>query len=313
MAAAPAAPPFVVVAIPTFRRPEQLVQLLQSLAAMHDRPAMAILIADNDDRGRGGIVAAQALVEQGFPIPIDAFPVAEPGLCHNRNALVARALAHPQMTHVAMLDDDQWVDPDWIATLTREAFAQDADIVAGPVLFEFEGATPDWNAAIPLFRAEPHATGPVDMLFSLTNALSTRACWEATPAPWFDLRFNQIGGEDFDLYSRWKAQGLRFGWTKAAVVHEIVPSDRAQLPWIWRRMWRVGNTDTMVAWKHAGAARRGWLVARTLLMTGAAVATAPLSLRSRLARIERTGRIIRLGGRIAGLTGYGWREYADRS
>lgn len=312
MAVAATPSPFVVVAIPTFRRPAQLVQLLRSLGAMHDRPAMTILIADNDDRNRGGIAAAEALAAEGFPIPIDAFPVTEAGLCHNRNALVARALADPRMTHVAMLDDDQWVDPDWIATLTREALAQDADVVAGPVLFAFDGETPDWNAAIPLFRAEPHATGPVDMLFSLTNALSRRACWESTLRPWFDLRFNQIGGEDFDLYSRWKAQGLHFGWTTAAVVHEIVPADRAQLRWIWRRMWRVGNTDTMVAWKHAGGGKRAWLVARTLLMTGASLATAPLALRSRLARIERTGRLLRLGGRIAGLAGYGLREYARR-
>lgn len=299
----------VAIAVPTFRRPDQLRTLLASLAVQVDAPPMTIVIADNDRQRREGIMTAEAMATAGYSHAIDAFVVERPGLCHARNALVDHALAVRGVTHVAMLDDDQWVAPDWLASLLAAHRAHGADITGAPVRYQFDGPPPHWNDALFVFQAERRDDGPTDMLFSLTSAIADRALWDATPAPWFDTRLNQIGGEDLDLYTRWAAAGRRFGWTNTTEVFESVPADRTTLRWAWRRVWRVGNTDTIVAWNRAGIARRGLLVLRTLAMTAAALLLWPVSALSAERRLTATGRVIRQFGRIAGLTGHGFKEY----
>jgi succinoglycan biosynthesis protein ExoM len=299
----------VAIAVPTFRRPDQLRTLLASLAAQVDAPSMTIVIADNDRQRREGVATAEAMVAAGYIHAIDAFVVETPGLCHARNALVDHALAVRGATHVAMLDDDQWVGPDWLARLLAAHRAYGADMTGAPVRYQFDGPPPHWNDALFVFQAERRDDGPTGMLFSLTSAIADRALWDSTPAPWFDTRLNQIGGEDLDLYTRWAAAGRRFGWTNTTEVFESVPADRTTLRWAWRRVWRVGNTDTIVAWNRAGAARRGVLLLRTLAMTGAALVLWPLSALSTQRRLTATGRVIRQFGRIAGLTGHGFKEY----
>lgn len=300
----------VAIAVPTFRRPGQLRTLLESLAVQADAPRMTIVIADNDRQGREGVATAQAMVAADYPHAIDAFIVETPGLCHARNALVDHALAVRGATHVAMLDDDQWVAPDWLAKLLAAHRRHGADITGAPVRYQFDGPAPHWHDALFVFQPERRDDGPTSMLFSLTSAIAERRLWETTDAPWFDARLNQIGGEDLDLYTRWAAAGRRFGWTNSTEVAESVPADRTTLRWAWRRIWRVGNTDTIVGWNRASGLRRAKLVARTFAMTGAALLLWPLSILSRRQRLRATGRVIRQFGRIVGLTGHGFREYS---
>ncbi|KZE18041.1 MULTISPECIES: glycosyltransferase family 2 protein [Sphingomonas] len=300
----------VVIAVPTYRRPDQLRKLLDSLAVQVDAPPMTVVIADNDRVRHEGVAMAEAMLAAGYPHAIDAFVVDTPGLCHARNALVDHALAVDAATHVAMLDDDQWVAPDWLARLLAAHRRHGADITGAPVRYQFDGAPPHWNDALFVFQPESRDDGPTSMLFSLTSAVADRRLWETTPAPRFDTRLNQIGGEDLDLYTRWAAEGRRFGWTNTTDVFEAVPADRTTLRWAWRRIWRVGNTDTIVAWNRSGGARRVKLVARTLAMTGAALLLWPLSVLSRRRRLRATGRVIRQFGRIAGLSGHAFKEYA---
>ena len=299
----------VAVAVPTFRRPAQLRKLLETLAAQEGAPRLTILVADNDAAGAEGLGVAATMVAGGYPHAIDAFPVAAPGLCHARNALVARALADGSVTHVAMLDDDQWVPPGWMRTLAAAHVRTGADVTGAPVRYHFDGPTPAWHRSLIIFASERRAEGPAAMLYNLGSSLSNRAAWEELPAPWFDLRLNEIGGEDLDLYTRWAAAGVRFAWTTETEAHESVPPARAELGWAWRRLWRIGNTDTLVAWNHAGTMRRLILIARTAAMTAGSLLLWPFALPVTDLRIRATGRVIRQFGRIAGLTGYGFREY----
>lgn len=302
--------PFVVVAIATYRRPDQLAHLLTELAALEDAPPRTVVLADNDAAGRQGIACVAAMREAGYALPIDAFVVPEKGLCNVRNALIARALAVPGMTHIAMIDDDEWPDRQWLSALLRQQRELGADVVAGPVHARFRETRPGWAGETLVFRPERRPAGRTGMLWGSNNVLVTRDCFESGARPWFDPAFNATGGEDVDLFTRWHRAGRLFGWAPDAVVNEWVPPERARIGWVMRRMWRIGGTDVRVALKNRpGAGRRALLTARSGAILAARTVTLPLALVPGINRVDHLGQWVKSCGRIAALLGYSYREY----
>ena len=90
----------------------------------------------------------------------------ERGIAQVRNALVAAALAEPATRFVAMLDDDEWPEQNWLTQLLRTQKETGADVVRGAVLRVFEAPPPVWAA-----RWEGIA--------SIDSAMTTRARWKA--------------------------------------------------------------------------------------------------------------------------------------
>ncbi len=275
----PSEPVHIAVVIPTFRRPSGLRRLLKALADQTCRYPVRIHVADNDADGHEGMTVIADLKASGYPLDIDAFIVSERGLCNVRNALVARALRKPDATHIAMIDDDEWPDSGWLDALIEGQQATGADIVAGPVVSVFEGEKPAWTTHCRLFLPEKRPDGPCEIVWGVNNVLITRSCLQTTTAPWFDMAFNEIGGEDVDAFVRWQSEGRTFAWVQAAQLFEAIPPARARIGWVLRRGWRIGTSDVVIrfrrepGWqgkvKTTGKAFAGFL---------ASVATMPLRL-----------------------------------
>ncbi len=292
------------IAIPTFRRPAMLRHLLDALAREPTHGDVRILVADNDAGAQAGYALVQAMIAAGYPLPLEAMLVPEPGLCSVRNAIVAAALADPDITHLAMIDDDEWPQPGWLASLLDVQRRTGADAVAGPVDPHFTAASPRWAGQALVFRPEVRPEGETAMLWASNNLLLTRAALERLPRPWFDPQFNRSGGEDLDFLTRLQRQGARFAWAPAARVSEWVPPERVALRWIWRRMWRIGVTETMARHKWAsGAAARAWLVMRSLGI--ALLRTVMLTglLLPGINRVDLIGQWVKAGGRLHALAG----------
>ena len=174
----------VVIAIPTFRRPKGLTRLLDSLAALQTVADVAVIVADNDGEGRQGFAICERYRSEGYRWPLDALVVAERGISHNRNALVARALADPAMRCLVMLDDDEWVAAPLAGRVAAHAVAvpgrcrrRPGDRGARPTARksrDYEGATHDRGAS-----------APVDLLQSTANVLITRRALEWIAPPLF--------------------------------------------------------------------------------------------------------------------------------
>lgn len=286
-----------IVAIPTFRRPEQLRYLLEEIAALDGLDDVSLLVADNDGEGAGAAVAEAA--RGWLPIPIAVIRVPEPGLCHARNAIVAHALGQPEMQRLAMLDDDEWPEPQWLAALLRVAERTGAGVVGGPVIPVFAGEAPRWADQTLVFRPEQRPEGSADMLYASNNLLVTRAALETLDAPWFDPAFNRSGGEDLDFLTRLKVRGVGLAWAPAARVREHVGPERARRGWVLRRMWRIGVTDTMVARKSAN---RHVLALRSLALFALRTAALP-TLAWQRNRLDIAGQWIKALARLYALAG----------
>lgn len=293
--------PATIIAVPTFRRPEQLRHLLEAIARLDRLDDAALLVADNDAGGEGARMAAS--LADDLPLPVEILCVPEPGLCHVRNAIVAHALAMPGMQRLAMIDDDEWPEPQWLAALLTIQQRTGAAVVGGPVIPVFREGAPDWAEQTLVFRPERRPEGPAEMLYASNNLLVTRPALEALGAPWFDPTFNRSGGEDLDFLTRLKAIGFGFAWAPGARVSEWVGAERACKKWVLRRMWRIGVTDTRVASKQRGLFGRIGLGLRSLALLGLRTAALPALAWRRDRRLDIAGQWVKALARLYALAG----------
>lgn len=274
----------IVVTVPTFRRPEQVLETLDSIRRQRTARIFAIVLIENDAGGRHGVMAAAPLFERGELAGL-VIVAHDRGNCSAYNAGWLTAITHfANLKHVAVIDDDEIADPDWLERLCETAEKFGADIVAGPQVPVFPRAADGSWAAHPVFAPPHDATGPVGVLYSSGNLLIGRRVLARMGPPYLDLRFNFMGGGDSDFLSRSRQAGFRLAWCTEARVSETVPARRLERDWIRKRSLRNGVISTLVEKKKRGGAPFGNI--RVVAKSLALLAASPLR---GLVRLMRTG------------------------
>ena len=112
------------ISIATYRRPDQLQRLLDSLAVSVDSTA-DVVVVDNDSEASAREVAQNHAVVKAYEVE------SEPGIASARN----RGLGFftDDYGGIIFVDDDEWVEPSWYQTLARYAESTAAGVVNGPV------------------------------------------------------------------------------------------------------------------------------------------------------------------------------------
>ena len=225
------------VCICTYRRPNRLGRLLSALKQQQGAPGIAeVVIADNDAEG-----SARAVVEAartGSPWPIHYHLQPQRGIARTRNTVIGAAGGD----WLALIDDDELPEPDWLAQLWSTAQASEADGVLGPVFSETPDNAPAWIQRGEFYKRQSFASGSVVPPNNLItgNLLIRAACIRQEPGP-FDESFNLTGGEDGDLMLRLRNRGARFVWCQEAAVSEDLDRHRLSLRWLLARSLRGGQ------------------------------------------------------------------------
>ncbi len=301
----------VLVAIPTFRRPESLEYLLRALETLQTTANVTVLVADNDGEEHAGFDVCERLRSTGYRWLLDSITVPERGIAQVRNALVARILTAHTAEFVAMIDDDEWPSPGWLDAFIRVQRENGADALQGSIRRVFEHDPGAWVAHCDGVTDVVRPTGPVEMLQGAGNLFLRRSLLEKLPAPWFDTRFNTTGGEDADFLMRLKEYGAHFAWADEALAYDRVPASRANLTWALKRAYSVGNSDMRVFLKHSPST--GAQLGALAKIAGALVLS-PLQLlllaADRNRRVMPLRRFFRAMGKLAALGGRSHDEYA---
>ena len=263
-ALAPTISATVTVIICTLNRHALLVQALQSVRAQEHPESVAvdILVVDNSPDANARFVVEQVGRGPGLPVRYVCEP--EPNISRARNAGIALA----DSDFVAFLDDDEWCEAGWLASLLRTAADSGADVVFGAVLPEFPGGPPEWD---PNGRTyERHMQLPEGAIIGIDHDERISGRWIGTGNSLlrrstcqlehntFALELGKCGGEDYDLFVRLHGQGLRFAWSPSAVAHEIVPADRTSAAYMRQRSFRAGQQWGAIT---VGRSRAPWLTA----------------------------------------------------
>ena len=291
----------VIICIPTFKRPKMLRRLLDAIAALETKADIRVLVADNDVEACAGFELCANLCHYRWPLR--AVIAEQRGIAQVRNTLIAHAL-QTDAQFIAMIDDDEWPEPSWIDQFLACAAQTKADALQGSILFG-QTSCADGHGDI------RRPTGPVAMLQGAGNLLIRRAVLEEMTQPWFDPAFALSGGEDRDFFMRLQRAGKRFAWSDQARARGDVPESRANLGWLLRRAYSVGNSDMLVLLKYRPGGLR---LAAELIKILASLLLSPLGAVILAASPNRRAlplqKMFRAAGKLSALAGRRYNEYA---
>lgn len=279
--------PIVIVAIPTFRRPSLLCNLLEAIAAQEiaHEVDVTVIVFDNDaDRSAETVVTA---VGEAFPFRLEYEHVVDPGLASVRNRSLARA--SEVCDYLAMIDDDEVPEPQWLSELLAKQFATGAEVVVGPVPPILPASAPVWLHEYRARELPIHPDGTLlDDGWSGNCLLEMAAIGKL--AVTFDRGLNFAGGEDQLFFRQIRARGGRIAYAARAIAWEETPPQRQSLRFILLRSFRRGNTLALCDLRMYGRMRA------TLVRTSKAFATIARG----IAKGANAGRRRELSGAVDG-------------
>lgn len=239
----------LVIVVCTLRRPKMLQKCLESLAALEkpDGCSFEIVVVENDTEPRSLAVVEHLRQKTGVKIVY----VREPrcGIPIARNAGIQGALAL-DADWIALIDDDETADRDWLKTLYATCKDFSADVASGPVKREYEISPPRWWSG-PSSRSWP--TGH-ELKGAHTNNILMKAQLVAGTGP--GLRFDErllAGSEDVEFFERAALIGARIVWADGASVSEAVPTSRLQPMRLVSREYMVATSQAQVSRIQKGA------------------------------------------------------------
>ena len=234
----------VAVCVITYHRPLGLRRLLEGLERLRfeqDVPKIQIIVVDNDEEATARHVCDD--FRSRLKWPIEYAIEARRGIPFARNKAIALAMTDSDL--IAFIDDDEVLEPNWLAELLRVMGEHEADVVAGPVVPCFEAAPPHWVIKGRFHDRRRWQTGQrLDRAFT-NNILLRRSVFE-TMEKHFDERMAMTGGSDSHFLQRVNRAGHSIVWADDAVVTEWNPASRMSAKWILRRAYRVGTTMAFI-------------------------------------------------------------------
>ncbi|HTW86147.1 MAG TPA: glycosyltransferase [Candidatus Sulfotelmatobacter sp.] len=301
--------PDVCLVVPTYRRPKLLRCALAALRHQtdveHARVTVVVLDNDPEESARAVVREAAALL----PFAIEYLVVRERGLSNVRNA--ALAVARARAPFLAMLDDDEIPEPQWLAELLRVQSLTDAAAVSGPVLALVPASAPAWIRR-GAFYDMPRFHDGAQLRDGCTGNALLRLRAPALNEIGFDPAFNAAGGEDQFFFRELLARGGEIVYAANAVATEQVMPNRLCAAYILRRAFRRGNTLWYCDLRILGTARViAMRVAKALFWVTFGLASLPvrLAVRGRTGAVEALVDFARGAGMLAGAFGVLFLEY----
>lgn len=225
------------VCVATYKRPELLEKLLESVFAQRTEQdfTYGIIVIDNDKDGsaRSTLNRFQG---KGLDIHYDIEP--EKNIALSRN----RAITLGTGDLIATIDDDEIADEYWLWHLFDTLNQYDADVVFGSVFPYYDAEPPSIIKEGGVFDLPNPPTGSTSgFVYNTSSSLFRREIVKSIPGP-FNSRFGLTGGSDSYLFNMLYKRGHKLAWSQESKVQHLIPTDRANLLWLFKREFRYGNT-----------------------------------------------------------------------
>ncbi|MBV8126005.1 MAG: glycosyltransferase family 2 protein [Burkholderiaceae bacterium] len=238
----------VSVCICTCKRPSALGYLLESLLRLQvpDGASLEFVIIDNDAQAGARPTAERFIPQFAWPVRYCVEP--RPGVSQARN----RCLSEAGGQWIAFVDDDEWIEPDWLEQLLACARRDDANVVIGPVLAAFTAEAPPWVTASGVFTRRRLPTGTRLGWWDCACGNALLSTDLARRVGGFDVGFGASGSEDTEFFSRCEAAGARMVWCDEAIATEGISPVRLTRQWVLARGVNGGRNYVRIVLRRRG-------------------------------------------------------------
>ncbi len=210
---------------------------------------LSIAVIENDRTSQSlGVVEE---IRKSSPIPVVYYLETNIGIPQARNRSIEAAIAE-KADWIAMIDDDEYAEPDWLLKLYNACLRFNADVATGPVKQVSDGEAPHWWKPVADSRK---VTGELRRDAYTNNVLfHSRLVAQDGFGLRFDLRFT-FGADDIDFFRRAYEKGARIVSVAEAPVVETVPASRLVLGRYLRRNYMVAGSNSFFGVMHDGRAK----------------------------------------------------------
>ena len=236
----------VVIAIPTFKRPEMLKKLIYSITECKINKNIIenvkIIVVDNDKDKTAKLTTSELMLifQNTYDLKYCSYSIK--GLSNVRNHMLKKSL-ELEPDFIVFIDDDEFVTSEWLNELVKTMINTNADAARGPVFAILDNSTPK-NIAC-WFKREEY-TDDIELNTLSTGNLILRVSSLQKHKVWFDNRFNYTGSEDSYFGIQLKNDGAKFYWSARAIAYETIPTNRSTLKWLINRNFREASTYTSI-------------------------------------------------------------------
>ena len=247
-------PPTICFMIATRQRPQMLERCLRSIfEQIGECPSPHQIVVVENDPTPTSLPVVEALQSE-FPDTRVAYLVEhELGIPFARNRGVQAGLASG-CDWLAFIDDDEWLQPNWLKEMTQAARGVQADVLTGPVKTIYPTEPPVWMR----LRKRPRRRTGQKLPTAATNNTLVRAEWlrRHEECAYFDSTFRFTGGSDAEFFYRLVRAGGRICWVDDAEVAEEIMAEQLTLAWQLRRTQRYAANAVQIerthhSWPHA--------------------------------------------------------------
>ncbi|MDF2182170.1 glycosyltransferase [Neptuniibacter sp. CAU 1671] len=232
------------ICICTCKRGDLLKMCLESLAAIQTADTdVSVVVIDNDQQ-RSAEALVTSLMSQ-FRFPLYYVCEEKRGIPCARNRAI-REVQQLGSDYLIFIDDDEWVEPDWLEKLFQLCTEMGGSVVvSGGVVSELPETTPPHIAALFNTRLQNHVRGKQVEACATNNVLVPMQLIRQHDL-WFDESKPLAGGTDIIFFKEASSKGVKILKCPEALVHEIIPESRTRLGWLSKRKYRAGITE---AWR----------------------------------------------------------------
>lgn len=232
--------------IPTFNRSRELLRALRSVAEQRLDPALweCVIVDNNSTDDTADAVARFA--EEHPTLQIRRVVEPKAGVSHARN----RGLQEARTELIASIDDDERINPDFLAAYLRFFDTHpEANIAGGKIIAEYPSGRPAWMSrwterpiANPMDYGEEIRPFPKGALPGGGNMAFRRS---VALRYGFDTQLGRvggklIGGEENDFFLRLVASGETLWYVPDAVMWHIIPEEKLTTEYLDRLSYHIG-------------------------------------------------------------------------
>jgi glycosyltransferase involved in cell wall biosynthesis len=312
--------PTLVIAVLTYRRPDDLAEILprlvDQLRSLPSPDRARLLIVDNDPAG-GAAEQVRSFAALVADVDVRYEHERVPGIAAARNRALDRSGDRRLLVYI---DDDERPSDTWLSELLRVWALDRPAAVVGPVVSTFEVEPSRFVQDGRFFDRRRLPTGTAVTVAATNNLLLDLDVVRAMGLR-FDTTLGTVGGSDTLFTRRLSRAGHRLVWCDEAVVLDVVPAARTTTDWNLRRALRSGNSWSVTSLRLEQGALPRRLAVRAQLLGQGAVRIGGGAARAGVGAVTGRGEhrargvrsVARGIGMVLGASGLLYREYARRS